>query len=145
MENTEVLAVQETVSLTLTNELGSGRKQDEKTENGVENAVPTLDKLEKLGQDTKNCLSRLDQISKKLNKSAGPLPAVPPIKSFHYMPDITALADIDAQIEFAKNELERRQAAKVDAKKRFEEIEVSIRKREDHVNNMLECLTDIPD
>mmetsp|Transcript_5896 Transcript_5896/g.10214 ORF Transcript_5896/g.10214 Transcript_5896/m.10214 type:complete len:164 (-) Transcript_5896:168-659(-) len=119
-------------------------------EEGGEIAPTTaIDKLNKLQSDANACLKRLDKISRNLKLQAdGKLPGSQ-VRATTYPSSVyermASLGDIDAQIEFARLDLERRKQANMDEKNRFKDMEVSIKKRDDHVKRLEELLKEVPD
>lgn len=109
--------------------------------------VPATEQLEKLSVDAQKYLARLDELGKNLKRMGGPAPGPPSSKvtPLKFEPNTDALADVEARIEFAKLSSQRQQADLKESKNRFNEIQTSIKKREEHVNNMLGCLNEIDD
>eukprot|EP00976_Prorocentrum_cordatum_P104796 1194032-Prorocentrum_minimum.AAC.5 len=109
--------------------------------------ISVLSQLNDLQADARKCINRLDKISRNL-KNAHKLPKQEE-RGTNYPSQIydrmASLGNIESQIEFARQDLERRKQASVDEKKRFQDIESSIRKRDDHVKRLEGLLKEVPD
>mmetsp|Transcript_32451 Transcript_32451/g.62344 ORF Transcript_32451/g.62344 Transcript_32451/m.62344 type:complete len:154 (+) Transcript_32451:219-680(+) len=109
-----------------------------------------MDKVTGLQDETRRCLQRLDELSRVLKKAARDVQQQPPLKQSPSMgveisQRMENLANIESNIEFARQAADRRNEERLQAKIRFSKMEASIKQQEDHILAMEKLVQTIPD